>query len=123
MTTKLLLTPMSLFLFLALFCCGTFAYAVTTRISIANGNWNNPAIWSPAGVPTFADDSIIINTDVTFNQRIVDGQSLFRVNAGASLIDLGNDTAAFGGELLVINGYFSVGTLAIGMGDSAVNYG
>ncbi|MDQ3112308.1 MAG: T9SS type A sorting domain-containing protein [Bacteroidota bacterium] len=92
---------------------------VATRISIANGNWNNPAIWNPAGVPMPGDDSIIINTAVTYNQNIVDGQAMFRVNSGASLTDTGNDTATFGGDRFVINGYFSCYVLAIGMGDSA----
>jgi hypothetical protein len=112
-----------LLFFLILFFSATISRSQVTRISIASGNWNNPAIWSPAGVPTLSDDTIIINTDVTFNQRIVDGQSLFRVNAGASLIDLGNDTAGFGGDMLVINGYFSVNVLAVGMVDTAVNNG
>lgn len=104
----------------AFFLVPVFSKAqVSTRISIANGNWNNPAIWSPAGVPTPGDDSIIINTDVTYSQNIYDGLSMFRVNAGASLTDLGNDTAAFGGDRLVVNGYFSTNDLAVGMNDSA----
>ncbi len=92
---------------------------VSIRISIANGSWSNPAIWSPVGVPNLADDSIVINTAVTYNQNIVDGQAMFRINAGASLIDLGIDTAAFGGDKLVVNGYFSCSFLGIGMNDSA----
>lgn len=92
---------------------------VPLRISIANGNWNNPTIWNPVGVPSPADDSIVINTAVTYNQNIVDGQSMFRINAGASLTDTGNDTATFGGDCFVVNGYFSCGVLAVGMSDSA----
>jgi hypothetical protein len=103
----------------AVLSASTLFSQVNTRISIANGNWNNPSIWSPAGVPTLADDTIIINTDVTFNQSIADGQAMFRVNAGASLVDIGNDTAAFGGDRLVIDGYFSCYVLAVGMADSA----
>lgn len=109
--------PLLIFLVLLL---GTIEVSSqVTRISIANGSWNNPATWSPAGVPTLADDSIIINTDVTFSQNIYDGQAMFRVNAGASLTDTGNDTAVFGGDRLVVNGYFSVATLVVGMNDSA----
>lgn len=110
-------------LFTAIFL-SAFSFAqVPLRISIANGSWNNPATWSPAGVPSPADDSIVINTAVTYNQNIVDGQAMFRVNAGASLIDLGNDTATFGGDRLVIDGYFSCDVLAVGMNDSANVHG
>lgn len=119
MKKQILLSPIYFILFLTLMFSGTISHSQITRISIANGSWNNPAIWSPTGVPTLADDSIIINTAVTFTQNIADGQAMFRVNSGASLIDLGNDTAAFGGDRLVVNGYFSVGVLAIGMVDSA----
>ncbi|CAN5310039.1 hypothetical protein BH09BAC5_BH09BAC5_05600 [soil metagenome] len=92
---------------------------VSTRISIANGSWSNPAIWSPAGVPTLSDDSIIINTNVTYNQNITDGQYMFRINSGASLIDLGNDTATFGCDRLVVDGYFSCFEFVVGTNDSA----
>lgn len=119
MNKNLLFPQPRFFLVLVLLLIGKISHSQVTRISIANGNWNNPAIWSPAGVPTVADDSIIINTNVTFSQNIVDGQAMFRVNAGASLTDMGNDTAVFGGDRLVVNGYFSVGVLAVGMTDSA----
>ncbi|CAN5884664.1 hypothetical protein BH11BAC7_BH11BAC7_07060 [soil metagenome] len=105
--------------FLVLLLSNSGVLSQVTRISIANGNWNNPSIWSPAGIPTFADDSIIINTDVTFAQNIADGQAMFRVNAGATLTDAGNDTAVFGGDRLVVNGYFTVGVLVVGTNDSA----
>jgi Secretion system C-terminal sorting domain len=36
--------------------------ATTSIVSIANGNWNDPAIWSPAQVPTSGDDVIISDT-------------------------------------------------------------
>ncbi len=119
MKINILFLQNSLLLLLVFLLGSTVASSQVTRISVANGNWNNPAIWSPAGVPTLTDDSIIINTDVTFSQHIIDGQSMFRVNAGASLIDTGNDTATLGGDRLVVNGYFSVSTLVIGMVDSA----
>jgi hypothetical protein len=119
MNKKLLSSRNLFFIFLVLLLSTKITHSQITHISIANGNWNNPTTWSPAGVPTPADDSIIINTAVTFNQDIVDGQYMFRINAGASLIDLGNDSAVFGGDKLVVNGYFSVGFLGIGMNDSA----
>lgn len=106
-------------LLLFLLFCGKISHSQISRTSIANGNWNNPAIWSPAGVPTLTDDSIIINTDVVFNQNIRDGLAMIRINTGKSLIDLGSDTAAFGGQRFVLDGYFSVDVLAVGMMDSA----
>lgn len=119
MKKNLLSSQIFLLIFLVLLLSTAEASSQVTRISIANGAWNNPATWSPAGVPTLADDSIIINTNVTFSQNIVDGQAMFRVNAGASLIDTGNDTAVFGGDRLVVDGYFAVHMLAVGMTDSA----
>ncbi|MCX6311313.1 MAG: T9SS type A sorting domain-containing protein [Bacteroidetes bacterium] len=119
MKNKIRSFSLQFFLFLFLIPFGNISHSQITRISIANGNWNNPAIWSPTGVPTLADDSIIINTDVVFNQKIRDGLAMIRINTGKSLIDLGNDTAAFGGHRFVVDGYFSVGVLAVGMMDSA----
>ncbi|HQQ94960.1 MAG TPA: hypothetical protein PLQ93_10425, partial [Bacteroidia bacterium] len=39
-----------------------------TKTSNASGNWNNPAIWTPTGVPT-ATDNVLINNghSITFN--------------------------------------------------------
>lgn len=41
-------------------------YAISQKITIADGNFNDPAIWSPAGVPASSDD-VIINRDVIIN--------------------------------------------------------
>jgi hypothetical protein len=96
---------------------------VPVRTSIANGNWNNPATWSPAGVPQLGDDTIIVNTDVTFGQLIAHGNSLFQVNTGASLIGTGNDSIVFGGDKMINNGYISTTFMGVGANDSAVNRG
>ncbi|HTL82436.1 MAG TPA: T9SS type A sorting domain-containing protein [Bacteroidia bacterium] len=96
---------------------------VGTRISIANGNWSNPAIWSPAGVPTPSDDSIIVNTAVTFNQNIADGLTWFQVTLNGSLIDQGMDTIALGGNDAKIQGYMSCDVFAVGMNNQFHNYG
>ena len=123
MKNKIRSFSLQFFLFLFLIPFGNISHSQITRISIANGNWNNPAIWSPNGVPTLADDSIIVNTTVTFNQNIADGQAMFRVTAIGSLIDLGNDTIALGGDDAIISGYMSTGVLAVGMTNSMNNYG
>lgn len=47
-----------LFLIGLLVCNLNFAQ---TKVSIGNGNWSNAGIWSPAGVPTSADNVLISN--------------------------------------------------------------
>lgn len=48
---------------------GTLAYTVPTFFTIANGNWNNPAIWAGGTVPT-AGANIIIKNTVTINVNV-----------------------------------------------------
>lgn len=105
-----------------------FLFAATsvhaqTRTSIANGNWNNPAIWSPAGVPQLTDAVIIINNQVTFTQNIMHGSTEFRINAGASLVSTGQDTLTLGCDLAVINGYLQANVIISSTNDSTVNSG
>lgn len=64
-----------------------------TKVTNAGGDWFNPAIWSPAGVP-FMADSVIINHHVTFNQTLdarPAAQKMFKVNLNASLKSVGAD--------------------------------
>lgn len=96
-----------------------------TRTSVANGDWYNPATWSPAGVPGPADDIIIVNTDVTYSQNIVIGSpSLFKVNAGKSLVNItGLDTLAFGCDVFDNAGYISAGFFGGEANDTTYNSG
>jgi hypothetical protein len=106
-----------------LFLLAATAVHAQTRTSIANGNWNNPAIWSPAGVPQFTDAVIIINNQVTFNQNILHGTAEFRINAGASLVSSGQDTLTLGCDLAVLNGYLQANVVISSTNDSTVNSG
>jgi hypothetical protein len=111
-----------LLILLAVFGFSANGFALT-RTSIANGNWNNPAIWSPAGVPQLTDDIIIINSQVSFNQHIIHGMQEFRINQGASLISTSLDTISLGCDLIVIDGYLEVSVAVFSPVDSAVNSG
>ncbi|MGL5889117.1 MAG: T9SS type A sorting domain-containing protein [Bacteroidia bacterium] len=112
----------TLFSFLLVLLTATSAYA-QTRTSIANGNWNNPAIWSPTGIPQVTDNVIIINSQVTFAQNITFGNAEFRINSGASLVSTGLDTITLGCDLALFNGFLQTDVLIVGTGDSAVNSG
>ncbi|MCU0432717.1 MAG: T9SS type A sorting domain-containing protein [Bacteroidia bacterium] len=111
-----------LFTILALLGFGVSGFALT-RTSIANGNWNNPSIWSPAGVPLPTDDIIIINSQVSFNQNITHGTQEFRVNQGASLISSGQDTITLGCQFVRIDGYVQTAVAFFSATDSMANYG
>ncbi len=116
----------SLHLFFAAICLFTsnalFAQ-VSVRTSITNGNWNNPATWSPAGIPQIGDDTLIINTDVTFNQFIGFEPNVLQINSGASLIGTNGDTLSFGGNWFHNEGYISTTMAVFGATDSATNMG
>ncbi len=108
------------------------ACAQTVKTSVANGDWFNPATWSPAGVPSAITptDSLIINTQVTFSQAL-DARSVafsaFVVKQGASLSGIGSsDTLLLGLTDYLFNyGTISSGT-TIAIGDINIytnNYG
>ena len=62
-------------------------YAQSTKTSVADGDWKNPNVWSPAGVP-YLVDTVIINTNITFNTDLDArdaAKKLFLINSGASL--------------------------------------
>lgn len=114
--------PLLLFFLLS----GTTLLHAQTRTSVANGDWFNPATWSPAGVPAFTDQFIIVNTQVTFSQNIVLGGStdLVKINPGAALINTnGPDTVVIGCGVFRIEGYLSTGWLDGAADDSVLNIG
>ncbi|MCA6363718.1 MAG: T9SS type A sorting domain-containing protein [Bacteroidetes bacterium] len=111
-----------LFSITALLGFSTSGFALT-RTSIANGNWNNPSIWSPTGVPLPTDDIIIINSQVSFNQNIAHANQEFRVNQGASLISSGQDTITLGCQFVRIDGYVQTAVAFFSASDSVANYG
>lgn len=100
-----------------------FSLSAVTKTSIAAGSWSNPAIWSPAGVPTAGDD-IIVNTGVTFfGMNINSGSALFHVTSNGSLNGLNTDTLTFGGDYFLNESYIGCGMFAVGATDSVVNSG
>jgi hypothetical protein len=60
--------------------------ASSSKTTIANGAWNNPAIWSPAGVPLTTDDAVTINHIVTMPAAVTRASgTTTTINSGASL--------------------------------------
>ena len=69
----------------------------TTRTSVASGNWNNAAVWSPAGVPTTADNisinanhTITVSADANTHHLIINNNAVLKINAGKRLTISGN---------------------------------
>ncbi|GAB4132943.1 MAG: hypothetical protein Fur0041_04740 [Bacteroidia bacterium] len=97
-----------------------------TKISVANGDWYNPATWSPSGVPDLLTQNIIVNTNVTFSQDILIGGNcdVFRIASGASLTDLNNnDTLIIGSRIFRNEGIAVIGFLSGEPSDSTINAG
>lgn len=100
-----------------------FASQALTRTSVLNGNWSDPNIWSPVGIPQLSDDTIIVATSVFLTGgNIYFGNSLFKVATSGSLGGGPTDTLTFGGDVMEIRGYTSLGVLIVGANDSVVNY-
>ncbi len=116
--------PMKKFVLLfALSISFSFVGNALTRTSIAQGNWSDPFIWSPTGVPMLSDDTIIVATGVNFfGQNITFGNSLFWITNSGSLSGSNTDSLTFGGDYFLIEGYFGVGFLSVGANDSMVNH-
>lgn len=83
----------SLVVLLCLTLLGTAAFS-QSKNSIASGNWNNPAIWSPAGVP--------------------DGTIATVINPGHTVTLTGPITHA---ELVRVNGIMNLAGFAFNIGD------
>ncbi len=110
-------------LVLAILLIIPFASQALTRTSVLNGNWSDPNIWSPVGIPQLSDDSIIVATNVFFQGgNIYFGNSLFKVATSGSLAGGPTDTLTFGGDVMEIRGYTSLCVLIVGANDSVVNY-
>ncbi|MBP6455557.1 MAG: T9SS type A sorting domain-containing protein [Chitinophagaceae bacterium] len=80
----------SLFIALLLIGSNTKIWSQTAKITIANGNWSDPNIWSPIGVPSafIPTDSVIIKHTINYGANLdARGTAVkyFSVNSGASL--------------------------------------
>lgn len=79
-------------------------------ISVANGNWTNPATWDANAVPTGADNAIVAAHTVaidaaslSINNLTVQGSLEFGATPTTFNVN-GNLTVEVGGEFLVFNG-------------------
>lgn len=77
------------------------ANAQTVRTSIASGDFFNPTIWSPLGIPTNGD-SLRINHNVVLSSDIYYSAGQIRINNGGSLTEdaTPRNVWADGGSLL-----------------------
>ncbi len=81
----------------------------TTKTSIANGSWNNPAIWSPWGLPLSAD-TIIVNTNLYYADAQMAGASAtyLEITSNGSLVSVdGTGSVLFVAEEINIIGTFT----------------
>ncbi|MGQ0829829.1 MAG: T9SS type A sorting domain-containing protein [Bacteroidota bacterium] len=76
--TKKIINKISI-LVIAIFLLGIKVQAQTT-VTVSNGNWSNPAIWSPPGVPSISD-TVIIDHNVILDQDISFLSGSLTVNA------------------------------------------
>jgi len=83
----------------------------TSYTSIAPGDWDNPAIWSPNGVPE-NDDEVIIDHAVILTEDMIQwshGLSLLTINSAGSLVSAGDE-----GIQIDNDGFFTVsGTMNV----------
>lgn len=101
-------------------CLVMFSAMATVKTTNSNGNWFDPAIWSPFGVPLM-EDSVIINHDVTVIGNYVDfGANWLIVNSNASII--GDSIFSLHGNLKLY-GSMDLKIIAIGDGDSTLVFG
>jgi hypothetical protein len=89
------------------------------KISVENGDWSNPATWSPAGVPLF-EDTVIINTNVVASENIDVVINYLIVNEGYTLSS--EFTFGLRGNLLNY-GTIDIEILGIGDGEFIINDG
>ena len=100
-----------------LFMFNSFATIKTTN---SNGNWFDPTVWSPAGVPLM-EDSVVINHNITVTGNYVDfGANWLIVNSNASIV--GDTIFSLHGNLKLY-GSMDLSIIAIGDGDSTVVFG
>jgi hypothetical protein len=86
------------------------------KVSNQTGNWNNPAIWTPVGVPTLNDNVKILATHtVTLTgNTVINGHGL-----GERLTVLGTLNTA--GYDLTVNGSLTAGTTTSPSGPKTIN--
>lgn len=95
-----------------------------TRTSTMDGDFYNPLIWTPIGLPV-SGESVVINHSVTMNLDIYYTAGSITINAGGSLIEDATDRSfwADGTGSVVNHGTFTSHLLALSPGASFTNSG
>ncbi|MDX2361373.1 MAG: T9SS type A sorting domain-containing protein [Crocinitomicaceae bacterium] len=95
-----------------------------TRTSTMDGDFFNPLIWNPLGLPT-SGETIIINHNVVLNTAVYYTSGSITINAGGSLIEDAVDRTfwADGTGSVVNHGTFTTHLLALSPGASFTNDG
>lgn len=96
----------------------------TTKTSVVTGSWSDPAIWSPAGVPTSTDDVIIhsshtITVDGNYTCQNLNLGDATNSNATLKIIDAANSLTINGD--LQINPFDKAKTYTLDAGPGAIN--
>lgn len=89
-----------------------------SKVTVMNGNWDDPQIWSPVGVPGMNEDTVIVNHEVSLTQDTGVGINHFHIGSNGMLT--GNATFGLGGSI-VVDGEVHVNVLTIGNGDYSIN--
>lgn len=79
------------------------------KVSVMNGNWNNPNIWNPVGVPNSTHNvtisngnTVVVNTNAICNDLTVNGSLIIGNNNTARVIDvLGNINVNNSGQITI----------------------
>lgn len=97
----------------------------TTKTSVSTGLWTDPNIWSPAGVPSITDDTVIISSYVSFSAiNVTCAASYLEILNNASLAGgAGSCSFTFTGDVFINNGDIVGHTLVLNATDSVVNNG
>ena len=89
-----------------------------TRISILNGDWNDPSIWSPTGVPLLNEDTVIVANEISFQGDLEVGINELIINSSGQIT--GTGTFGVHGNLLN-NGVMNITRLLVGDGNTMTN--
>ncbi len=95
--------------------------SATIKTSVIDGNWSNPSIWVPAGVPSSTDD-VVIGSNVTANSMNTIANPSFTVNAGASFV-VSTGTLTFSNNSISNSGTIVAQSLWLNYNFSFFNYG
>lgn len=101
-----------------------FSFSQTTRTTTTTGDFLNPLIWSPIGIPT-SGDSLIIDHAVVMNSDIYYTAGRITINASGSLIEDATDRAfwADGDGSVVNSGTFTAHLLLVSPSAAMTNMG